>query len=153
MGHWIDRCSMGKTKSKKQNIANGVKNGSPVVSPVVVEDKLSSKEDTPLTSGDKTLPIEDALDAWMNDDVGIIDDEDDLSPPVNTKPTKDETNESAKAEEKKKEETKPSSGYKTLPMNDATDAWMMDDDVVMSLDDDEEEDEKIKEEKEEGKLL
>ena len=35
---------MGKNKSKKQNIANGVKNGSPVVSPVSFVQLLKKNE-------------------------------------------------------------------------------------------------------------
>merc|ERR1712025_291499 len=149
----LDRDSMGKNK-KKQNIENGVKNESPIVSTDVGLEKTNDKNDKPPSSEDKDIPIEDALEAWMNDDGGIIDEEDDTSPPADVKPNKEESIASEKTEEKKTEETKPSSGYKSLPMTDATDAWMMDDDAGMSIEDDDEEQEEEKTaEKKEDKPL
>merc|ERR1712107_73218 len=94
------------------------------------------KEEVKASSGYKALPMEDATDAWMlDDDVQMSlddDDEEEVSKIVESveKVTDEKTS--------SKEEEKPASGYKSLPMNDASDAWMDDDDggfVIIDEDD------------------
>merc|ERR1712106_856169 len=63
------------------------------------------------------LPMEDASDAWMNDDVGLMDSDSDDEMEVEK--------EAVKPVEEMVKETKPA--IAGLPMEDASDAWMNDD--------------------------
>merc|ERR1712106_800994 len=74
------------------------------------------------------LPMEDASDAWMNDDVGIMDSDSDDD--------KKETKEAPIAIDEKVKETKPA--IAGLPMEDASDAWMNDDVGTIDSDSDDE---------------
>merc|ERR1711962_92952 len=103
-------------------------------------EKAESKE------GDKkaafSLPMDDDSDDWMlDDDVGAMIDEDDEE----TSPNKIANAESAKEANKKVEVQEPSDPEKKpfgLPLDDASDDWMLDDDVGTMMDDDDEEVEK-----------
>merc|ERR1712013_917899 len=79
------------------------------------------------------LPMDDASDAWMNDDVGTIDSDSDTD-----KDGSSDTKEKLK-------ETKPA--ISGLPMNDASEAWMNDDVGILESDSDEEIEPKSKDEK------
>merc|ERR1712013_807887 len=87
------------------------------------------------------LPMDDASDAWMNDDVGILesDSDEEMEPKSKDKKVKDRDLEI----KEKNEDTKPV--LKGLPMNEASDAWM-DDDVgtIESASDNESDDSKEK---------
>merc|ERR1719357_381873 len=100
-------------------------------------EKVESKE------GDKkaafTLPMDDDSDDWMlDDDVGAMIDEEDKE----ESPNKSANAESAKEASKKVEVQEPSNPEKKpfgLPLDDASDDWMIDDDVGTMMDEDEEE--------------
>merc|ERR1711892_1061289 len=74
------------------------------------------------------LPMEDASDAWMSDDVGIMDSDSDDD--------EKETKEAPIAIDEKVKETKPA--IAGLPMEDASDAWMNDDVGTIDSDSDDE---------------
>merc|ERR1712013_800214 len=79
------------------------------------------------------LPMDDASDAWMNDDVGTIDSDSD-------------TDKDGSLDTKEKlKETKP--GVSGLPMDDASEAWMNDDVGILEPDSDEEMEPKSKDNK------
>merc|ERR1712012_1152466 len=96
--------------------------------------------------GDKkavfSLPMDDDSDDWMlDDDVGAMIDEEDEEESLN----KIANSESAKEANKKVEVQEPSNPEKKpfgLPLDDASDDWMLDDDVGTMMDEDEEEFEK-----------
>merc|ERR1712012_787782 len=96
--------------------------------------------------GDKkavfSLPMDDDSDDWMlDDDVGAMIDEDDEE----ESPNKIANTESAKEANKKVEAQEPSNPEKKpfgLPLDDASDDWMLDDDVGTMMDEDDEEVEK-----------
>merc|ERR1712098_867752 len=105
--------------------------------------KEISKEIKPQIAG---LPMEDASEAWMNDEVGTIDsDSDDESGDVDSDNKKNQPEESQpenKAEiaiqssKEKSKEMKPQ--IAGLPMEDASDAWMNDDVGTIDSDSDDE---------------
>merc|ERR1712098_487439 len=105
--------------------------------------KETSKEIKPQIAG---LPMEDASDAWMNDDVGTIDsDSDDESEDVKSDRKKNQPEESRTETEaeitiqiskEKIKEIKPQ--IAGLPMEDASDAWMNDDVGTIGSDSDDE---------------
>merc|ERR1712106_968090 len=104
---------------------------------VQIEEKVqqSAKDTKPAIAG---LPMDDASDAWMSDDVGTIDSD--------SEDQEEENKETAiKIEEKIQQrsmDTKPA--IAGLPMDDASEAWMNDD--VGTIDSEsEDEDEKIRE--------
>jgi len=83
------------------------------------------------------LPMEDASDAWMNDDVGTIDSDSDQD--SDDDKNKKETNSNV---EQKIQNIKPL--LAGLPMEDASDAWMNDDvGTISSNSDDEFEEEQV----------
>merc|ERR1712013_45806 len=85
------------------------------------------------------LPMDDASDAWMNDDVGSIDSDSD-------------TDKDGSLDTKEKiKETKPS--ISGLLMDDASEAWMNDDVGIMDSDSDEEIEPKSKDKKVEDRDL
>jgi len=124
----------------------------------VTDEKTSSKEEVKPASGYKSLPMNDASDAWMDDDDGgfVMIDEDDAEVDTVKKDEEkdalktDETSTEKKAE--MKEEPKPATGYKALPMNDASDAWMDDEDAGFTMDDDDEEENTMKEDEDRNKI-
>merc|ERR1719513_468093 len=79
------------------------------------------------------LPMDDASDAWMNDDVGTIDSD------------SDSDKDSSLDTKEKLKETKPS--ISGLLMDDASEAWMNDDVGIMDSDSDEEIEPKSKDKK------
>merc|ERR1712107_617107 len=90
------------------------------------------------TSGFKPLPMTDASDSWMDEDVGegfSMEDEDD-----------EEEKKTAEVEERKTEPAPAnppniSTGFKPLPMTEASDSWMDDDvGVGFTMEDEDEED-------------
>merc|ERR1712107_961885 len=103
-------------------------------------EKVESKE------GDKkvvfSLPMDDDSDDWMlDDDVGAMIDEEDEEESLD----KSANAESAKEANKKVEVQEPSNPEKKLfglPLDDASDDWMLDDDVGTMMDEDDEEVEK-----------
>merc|ERR1712098_937284 len=92
------------------------------------------------------LPMEDASDAWMNDDVGTIDtDSDDEGGDVDSDDKKIQPIENQTEKEAEKtiqgskeisKEIKPQ--IAGLPMEDASDAWMNDDVGTIDSDSDDE---------------
>ena len=113
-----------------------------------VESKETVSANPPnTTTGFKPLPMTEASDSWMDDDVGggfSMEDEEDAEEPPESKPEE-------KKEEKPVEANPPntSAGFKPLPMTEASDAWMNDDDVGFSMEyEDEGESVQEKEEKE-----
>jgi len=119
----------------------------------VTDEKTSSKEEVKPVSGYKSLPMNDASDAWMDDDDGgfVMIDEDDAEEDT---VKKDEEKDAFKTDEtstETKEEPKPATGYKALPMNDASDAWMDDEDAGFTMDDDDEEENTMKEDEDKNK--
>merc|ERR1712013_797812 len=80
------------------------------------------------------LLMDDASDAWMNDDVGIMDSDSDeeIEPKSKDKKVEDRDLEI----KEKKEEIKPA--LTGLPMNEASDAWMDDDVGTIDSDSDNE---------------
>merc|ERR1712240_54278 len=105
--------------------------------------KEKIKEIKPQIAG---LPMEDASDAWMNDDVGTIDtDSDDESGDVDSDDKKNQPEESQtenKAETTVQTSKEISKEIKPhiagLPMEDASDAWMNDDVGTIASDSDNE---------------
>merc|ERR1712123_241141 len=101
---------------------------------VQIEEKVqqSAKHTKPAIAG---LPMDDASDAWMNDDVGTIDSEseDDVE-------KLEETTVQIKEEVKQtSEDTKPA--IAGLPMDDASEAWMNDDVGTIDSDSEDQEEE------------
>merc|ERR1712242_533794 len=97
-----------------------------VVQSEPVETEASTQEKPPeskSSSGYKALPMEDANDAWMDEDIVCTmeekEDEQKEEKVVQSEPVETEA-----STQEKPPESKPSSGYKALPMEDANDAWM-----------------------------
>merc|ERR1712004_898127 len=89
-----------------------------------------------------SLPMTEASDDWMDDDVGLtMDDEDEDEVKVEEQVKVEEV----KVEEEpvKVEEIKKPSGI-SLPMTEASDDWM-DDEVGLTMDDEDEDDVKVEE--------
>ena len=98
-----------------------------------------------------SLPMDDNSDDWMlDDDVGaMIDDEDEED--VNSSNTAREEavkkEISGKKEEKRNQDLPEKKSF-ALPLDDASDDWMIDDDVGTMIEDEEEEPENVQKEKE-----
>eukprot|EP00092_Neocalanus_flemingeri_P009172 GFUD01009873.1.p1 GENE.GFUD01009873.1~~GFUD01009873.1.p1 ORF type:complete len:2234 (-),score=822.51 GFUD01009873.1:392-6148(-) len=111
---------------------------------VNIEEKIQPTPDTkPAFAG---LPLDDASDAWMNDDdVGIIDSESDDEEENNKDEVKEIKEAAVKIDVKIQEiQIDTKSTIAGLPMDDASDAWMNDD--VGTIDSDSEDEiEQIKE--------
>merc|ERR1712012_28578 len=94
------------------------------------------------TTGFKPLPMTDASDSWMDEDMRLsLEDEDEDD--VVAEQVHEEEEVKVKEVEKLTIPSNPptiSTGFKPLPMTDASDSWM-DDDVGMSLEDGDDEDE------------
>merc|ERR1712106_1269343 len=120
---------------------------------VQIEEKVqqSTKDAKPAIAG---LPMDDASEAWMNDDVGTIDSEseDEVEKFNETtvdkeEKTKEKTKQAIIFEDKDKDKQTPKDAKPAiagLPMDDASDAWMNDD--VGTIDSESEDDvEKVEE--------
>merc|ERR1712042_165848 len=103
--------------------------------------KEISKEIKPQIAG---LPMEDASDAWMNDDVGTIDSDNEngdveldykKNQPEESL-TKKEAESTIQSSKEISKEIKPQ--IAGLPMEDASDAWMNDDVGTIDSDSDDE---------------
>merc|ERR1719318_1600758 len=106
----------------------------------VTEEKIQEKpkETKPAIAG---LPMDDASDAWMIDDVGTMesDSDDEIEQSKKAAICEKAIESIAVTEEKipeKPKETKPA--IAGLPMDDASDAWMIDDVGTMESDSDDE---------------
>merc|ERR1712106_422370 len=99
---------------------------------VQIEEKVqqSAKDTKPAIAG---LPMDDASDAWMNDDVGTIDSE--------SENDEEKVEETTVKEEVKQtsEDSKPA--IAGLPMDDASEAWMNDDVGTIDSDSEDQEEE------------
>merc|ERR1712123_397054 len=99
----------------------------------VEEKRETPKETKPLIAG---LPMDDASEAWMIDDVGTMDSdsEDEIE---NIKESKESENipDAIVVKEEMPKETKPA--IADLPMDGASDAWMIDDVGTMESDSEE----------------
>merc|ERR1712106_799037 len=102
----------------------------------ITEEKIKDtpKETKPVIAG---LPMDDSSDAWMIDDVGTMDSdsEDEIE---NIKESKESENipDAIVVKEEMPKETKPA--IAGLPMDGASDAWMIDDVGTMESDSEEE---------------
>merc|ERR1711942_504179 len=96
-----------------------------------LDTKEKLKETKPAISG---LPMDDASEAWMNDDVGILesDSDEEMEPKSKDKKVKDRDLKIKNT----KEDIKPV--LTGLPMNEASDAWMDDDVGTIDSDSDNE---------------
>merc|ERR1711890_33271 len=111
---------------------------------IKVEDK--SKETKVETKAEFKLPMEEASDDWMlDDDVGVmLEDEDDKEEDVNISQTPLDKSKEMKDEDKSKvmkvENKSTEAKFETkaafnLPMEEASEDWMLDDDVGVMLED------------------
>merc|ERR1712013_550085 len=101
-----------------------------------LEIKEKKEEIKPALTG---LPMNEASDAWMDDDVGTIDSDSDNESVDSKEKTSSDKNEVEKNQPNLKEKTtEVKSQIAGLPMDDASDAWMNDD--VGSIDSDSEQD-------------
>ena len=120
---------MGKNKNKK-----------PTESQAKTEKANGGPEESKETKSD----IDKILDDWLNgaDDDEIPDESDELIAKAkqNDKVVQAESLTTEASTQEKPPESKPASGYKALPMEDANDAWMDDDDIGFTMEDEEDED-------------
>merc|ERR1711892_1462414 len=138
--------NLSKTESKT-DLATDTKPESASI-PVADLHDARLKEDHPPTtdisipkSAFAGLPIDDSADAWMDDDVGpIMDDEEESE---EEKPSSVPTPAPIPKEEAALQQ--PKSAFAGLPIDDAVDAWMNDDVGPIMDSDEEEEDEEPKE--------
>merc|ERR1712106_225731 len=117
-----------RQKRKSQNLDSSDNKKEEIIQP-------SCKETKPAIAG---LPMDDASDAWMNDDVGTIDSESEDE----TVQAKESTLKELATVQAPTKDVKPA--IAGLPMTDASDAWM-DDDVGTIMSDSEDEIENIQE--------
>merc|ERR1712106_1305217 len=104
--------------------------------PIAPPKDVTAAQPTPAFAG---LPIDEAADSWMDDDVGIIMDSED---------EEEQKNEAAVpiAPPKVVTAEQPKPAFAGLPIDDSTDSWM-NDDVGMIMESDDEEEEKPKKDK------
>jgi hypothetical protein len=115
-----------KTSETKKEVTKDVK-------PAIADDKIQEKpkETKPAIVG---LPMEDASNAWMNDDFGTMDSEEECSIKSLEKEKKIIKEKIQEFEEKLSVKSVPSA-FAGLPVVDVSDAWMNDD--FVKIEDDE----------------
>merc|ERR1712012_1099470 len=133
---WMDDDDLGGAMIEEDEDEDAVPEKAATLQTEMVESKEGDKKAV------FSLPMDDDSDDWMlDDDVGAMIDEDDEE----ESPNKIADAESAKEASKKVEVQEPSNPEKKpfgLPLDDASDDWMLDDDVGTMMDEDEEEVEK-----------
>merc|ERR1712107_90556 len=133
---WMDDDDLGGAMIEEDEDEDAVPEKAATLQTEMVESKEGDKKAV------FSLPMDDDSDDWMLDeDVGAMIDEDDEE----ESPNKIANSESAKEANKKVEVQEPSNPEKKpfgLPLDDASDDWMIDDDVGTMMDEDEEEVEK-----------
>ena len=152
---WMLDDDMGTMIDDEDEEENGTSNAAKEENVKEMDGKVEGGEKTNPDLTEKksfALPLDDASDDWMiDDDVGtMIEEEEDEPDPVK------EEKVPSSIEPKVETEVLEKKSF-SLPLDDASDDWMLDDDVGMMVEEDDEEkagsskEESAKDEKEEGK--